>query len=52
MHLAYGSPNYLLSHRVIEGNLNADKYIELLRVTALPIIKLNYGVGIIGDNYK
>jgi len=43
MHLAYGSLNGFLSHRVIEGNLNTDKYIELLRVTAVPIIKLNYG---------
>jgi len=32
-----------LSHMVIEGNLNAGKYIELLRVTTVPIIKLNYG---------
>jgi len=37
-----GMPNGLLSYRIIEGNLNADKYIDLLRTTAVPIMKLNY----------
>jgi len=36
-------PNGLLSYRVIQGNLDADKYIDLLRTTAVPMMKLNYG---------
>ena len=36
-------PNGLLSYRVIQGKLNAEKYIDLLWTTAVPIIKLNYG---------
>jgi len=35
--------NGLLSYQVIQGNLNAEKYIDLLRTTAISIIKLNYG---------
>ena len=34
-------PNGLLSYRVIQGNLNAEKYINLLRTVL--VIKLNYG---------
>ena len=37
-------PNGLLSFKVIQGNLNADGYIKLLSDSAVPIIKLNYGV--------
>ena len=36
-------PNGLLTYRVVEGNLNAEKYIDLLRISAVPIMKLNYG---------
>ena len=36
-------PNGLLSYRVVQGNLNADKYIGLLRTTAVPMMKLSYG---------
>jgi len=40
-------PNGLLSYRIIEGNLNADKYIDLLRTTAVPIMKLNYRANLV-----
>jgi len=36
-------PKGLLGYRVIQGNLNAEKYIDLLRTTAVPMMKLNYG---------
>jgi len=36
-------PNDILSYRVIEGNLNADRYIDLLRTSVVPIMKLKYG---------
>jgi len=32
-----------LSYMIIQGNLNADKYIDVLRTTAVRMIKLNYG---------
>lgn len=36
-------PNGLLSHRVIEGKFNSEKYIKILKECTVPIIKLNYG---------
>jgi len=36
-------PSDLLSYRIVEGNLNFDKYTELLQTTAVSIMKLNYG---------
>ena len=36
--------NGLLSFKVIRRNLNADGYIHLLSESAVPHIKLNYGV--------
>ena len=33
----------LFSYRIVEGNLNSEKYIELLQTNAVPIMKLNYG---------
>ena len=35
-------PNGLLTYRFVEGTLNADKYIDLLQISAVPIMKLNY----------
>ena len=35
-------PSGLLGYRIVEDNLNSDKYIELLQITAVPIMKLNY----------
>ena len=36
--------NGLLSFKVIQGNLNADRSIKLLSESAVQIIKLNYGL--------
>jgi len=35
-------PNGLLSFKVIEGNLNSDKYIDLLCTSCVPLMKINY----------
>lgn len=36
-------PNGLLCHSIVEGILNSEKYIDLLKKIVVPIIKLNYG---------
>ena len=33
--------NYLFSYKIIQGNLNSSKYINLLRYYAIPIANLN-----------
>jgi len=37
----------LLCNWIVKGNLNSDKYIELLQTTAVPIMKLNCGEDIL-----
>jgi len=36
-------PNGLLSHKVIDGIFSSKDYIQLLKTSAVPISKLNYG---------
>ena len=36
-------PNGLLSHKFIEGKFSSKDYVDLLRTSAVPISKLNYG---------
>jgi len=36
-------PNELLSHKFIEGKFCSKDYIDLLRLSIIPIIKLNHG---------
>ena len=35
-------PNGLLSYRILEGKQNSSKYINVLTMSAIPIMKLNY----------
>ena len=41
--LSNGSAKWSHNLPSCEGTLNADKYIDLLRISAVPIMKLNYG---------
>ena len=36
-------PNGLLAHKIIESRFRSTDYIQLLKTTAVPICKLNYG---------
>jgi len=36
-------PNGLLSYKLIKGKFNSKVYIELLRTSTVPILKLNFG---------
>ena len=36
-------PNGLLSYKFIEGKFSSNDYVDLLRTSAVPISKLNYG---------
>ena len=35
-------PNGLLSHKLIAGKFNSDLYIDMMKISALPIMKLNF----------
>ena len=36
-------PNGLLSYKIIKGKFNSEEYIEMLRTSTVPILKLNFG---------
>ena len=36
-------PNGLLSYKVIAGKFNSDSYIDMMKMSVVPIMKLNFG---------
>ena len=40
-------PNGLLSYKIIKKKFNSEAYIEMLRTSTVPILKLNFGTDLL-----